>query len=494
MKRMILLKNNGFSNQMVRNTIETIKSLYFEDGIPWVVGYSGGKDSTATLQLVWFALRELSSEEKKHKPVHVISTDTLVESPVISHWVIRSLKKMEKHAKKESLPIQVHSLKPAINNTFWVNLIGRGYPAPSNLFRWCTSRLKIEPSNNFVKEMVARHGEAILVLGTRKAESKQRAKIMEKYAQKRVRDLLSPSGSLPNSLVFSPIESWSNDDVWMLLMQYMNPWEQSNKELLSMYRGASTEGECPLVVDTTTPSCGSSRFGCWVCTLVSEDKSMAAMIQNDEEKEWMYPLLKLRNELADSEKDRERRDFRRMDGSLLYFKNRLVHGPYTKKSREYWLKRVLQIEEQLKEYGPEEFNNLKLILDDELREIRKIWLFDKHEFDDSLPRIYEEVRGKEFPYYDDVSTGPFGKEEWDILKDLCKDEDILFELQTSLVDIAQRNRLLSSRQKALKSIEEKIKRSFFTNEEDAEEMARKRFEKKNKIEGKLFDLGGGTSK
>ena len=64
-----------------------------------------------------------------------------------------------------------------------------------------------------------------------------------------------------------------------------------------MYQGASPDGECPLVVDASTPSCGDSRFGCWVCTLVDKDKSMSAMIQNDEEKEWMLPLLELRNDL-----------------------------------------------------------------------------------------------------------------------------------------------------------------------------------------------------
>ena len=58
-----------------------------------------------------------------------------------------------------------------------------------------------------------------------------------------------------------------------------------------MYQGATSGGECPLVVDTSTPSCGTSRFGCWVCTLVDQDRSMEAMIANDEEKVWMTPLV-----------------------------------------------------------------------------------------------------------------------------------------------------------------------------------------------------------
>ena len=215
-----------------------------------------------------------------------------------------------------------------MTDTFWVNLIGRGYPAPRPKFRWCTERLKIKPSNTFIREMVQAHGEAILVLGTRKAEQSGRSHRMTALEERRVRDLLSPNDSLPNCLVYSPVEDWSNDDVWIFLMQANNPWGYSNKELLTMYQGASADGECPLVVDASTPSCGDSRFGCWTCTLVDKDKSMSAMIQNDEEKEWMLPLLELRNEL-DVADDRHLRDFRRMNGSVQLFHDRPIPGPYT---------------------------------------------------------------------------------------------------------------------------------------------------------------------
>ena len=83
-----------------------------------------------------------------------------------------------------------------------------------------------------------------------------------------------------------------------------------------MYKGATADGECPMMVEAGLPSCGKSRFGCWVCTMVEQDKSMAAMIANDSEKEWMTPLLEFRNEIGDNDKDWERRDFRRMGGYL----------------------------------------------------------------------------------------------------------------------------------------------------------------------------------
>ena len=107
----------------------------------------------------------------------------------------------------------------------------------------------------------------------------------------------------------------TTEDVWLFLMQLKNPWGYRNKDLLTMYQGASADGECPLVVDTTTPSCGSSRFGCWVCTLVDKDKSMSAMVQNDEEKFWMRPLLEFRDKFAVSD-GRSQRDFRRMLGGV----------------------------------------------------------------------------------------------------------------------------------------------------------------------------------
>src|SRR3954447_21437786 len=356
----------GFAGSVDALVAQT-QELYLADGVPWVVGYSGGKDSTAVLQIVWRALAGLEPAQRT-KPVHVISTDTLVENPVVAAWVTHSLDVMAEAARSAGLPLTPHRLTPAVADTFWVNLIGRGYPAPRPKFRWCTERLKIKPSNTFIREMVQAHGEAILVLGTRKAESAGRSHRMTALEGRRVRDLLSPNDSLPNCLVYSPVEDWSNDDVWTFLMQRKNPWGYSNKELLTMYQGASADGECPLVVDSSTPSCGDSRFGCWTCTLVDKDKSMSAMIQNDEEKEWMLPLLDLRNAL-DVADDRHLRDFRRMGGHVQLFHDGYIPGPYLKRVREDWLRRVLEAQKEVLREGPPEFGSLTLITMDELHEI-----------------------------------------------------------------------------------------------------------------------------
>ena len=211
------------TKEIVDGLMETVRNLYLADDIPWVIGYSGGKDSTATLQLVWLSLLALPKEKRKKK-VHIINTDTMVESPVIEKWVTKSLAIMEESAKRDELPFVPHRLTPDLNNTFWVNFIGRGYPFPRKKLRWCTDRLKIQPVNNFVKSAIAEYGEIIMVLGTRKAESQRRARTMAYYEKKRVRELLSPNPTMANELVFSPLEEWNDNDVWVFLMQYKNPW------------------------------------------------------------------------------------------------------------------------------------------------------------------------------------------------------------------------------------------------------------------------------
>lgn len=437
----------GFKETIQRLVAKT-KELYLKDDIPWVIGYSGGKDSTAIVQIIWNAVSELKSEGKATKPVHVISTDTLVENPIVAIWVDRSLKQMKKAVIEQDLPIQPHKLTPKTENRFWVNLIGKGYPAPRYKFRWCTDRLKISPSNTFIQDVVKKNGEAILVLGTRKHESTIRTTSMENIENRsdntRKNDGLNVNTQLDRVWVYTPVEDWTNDDVWSFLTQQKNPWGYKNTDLLGMYQGATDGGECPLVVDQSTPSCGDSRFGCYVCTMVGEDKSMAAMIANDEEKEWMIPLLALRNEIDinDSNKDKKankiardkhNRDFRRMNGSLTVhismkefseqkdltdsedifellaqyedntdFKYEnlpadIVRGPYKQAFRESMLRKVLQAEIEVRKYAPTDVKNLELLTLEDLEEIRRIWVDDKNEAEDSLPLIYTEITGKKYP-------------------------------------------------------------------------------------------------
>lgn len=466
----------GFVNTL-KKLVEETKGLYCADEIPWVIGYSGGKDSSTVMQIVLYALQDLP-KEKFIKPVYVISTDTLVENPEVSRWVTTSLDKINEFAKERQLPVTAHLLKPILPYRFWVNLLGRGYPSPRPKFRWCTERLKIAPSNAFINDVVQQNGEAILVLGTRKAESQARAKTMEKYEAKRVRDKLSPNGSLPNSFVYTPIEVWSNDDVWQFLTREDNPWRAHNLELLAMYEGATESGECPFIRDISSPSCGASRFGCWVCTMVSEDKSMAAMIKNDKEKTWMQALLDFRNEIANHD-DRELRDFRRMSGHIQLFHGRPIHGPYKQEVRERWLKKLLKIQEQAKEdrqkYPELAGQYFELISLEELKEIRRIWVMEKHELEDNLPAIFYDATGKKFPDVEHFSDNSvFGQDAWQLLKEICDGDEIHYQLTRELIAVEQNFRTMVRRSGLFIELEKALRKGFYENEEDAVERVRQK--------------------
>jgi DNA sulfur modification protein DndC len=480
--------------KVIADLEDEIRTLYTADDTPWIVGYSGGKDSTATLQLVWKAIAALPPTDRT-KEIHVISTDTLVENPIVARWVAKSLDTMRDAAAASGMPIRTHRLAPELANSFWVNLIGRGYPAPRHKFRWCTERLKIRPSNAFITSVVKASGEAILVLGIRKAESSRRAANMKKHEVRRVRDRLSPNASLPGSLVYSPIEDWTNDDVWFFLMQSSNPWGYSNRELLGMYAGASADGECPLVVDSSTPSCGDSRFGCWVCTLVDEDKSMTAMIQNDDEKHWMLPLLELRNALdfrsgavaegddVDST-DRHLRDFRRMSGAVqLMADGRPIPGPYIQSAREDWLRKLLAAQVHVQKHGPRDCADLTLISLEELQEIRRIWVIDKHELEDSLPRIYEEATGAPYPGGPLDDDMVLGDAEMADLAESCGADRLHYELCRELLSLTNNQKNVSKRSGLFTQLERAFEKHFYTDESDAvsraSEVVRKRREKRS---------------
>jgi DNA sulfur modification protein DndC len=483
--------------ETLRDSNEHVKTLYKSDQIPWVIVYSGGKDSTAILQLIWYALLELKEEGVTNKKVHVISTDTLVENPIVAMWVGKSLSKMSEQAKAQGLPIIPHRLTPEVKDRFWVNLIGKGYPAPRYKFRWCTDRLKISPSNTFIQNMANKNGEAILILGTRKAESTARAASMERFESSETNTRkalgLTENGSLDRVWVYTPIASWSNDDVWVYLNSIKNPWSFPNHDLMGMYQGATDGGECPLVVDKSTQSCGDSRFGCYVCTMVSEDKSMNAMIANDEEKEWMYPLVSLRNEIEVNDanklkkiekltRDKKNRDFRRMKGNLTVHISKhgadLVPGPYIQEFREHLLAKVLEAQVAVQQLGPPEVKNLELLTLEDLEEIRRIWLEEKHEAEDSVPKIYELALKKEYPGKARAHHPILNLDVLQKLKSHCVEQGdpdgLLYQQIRSVMSIANKHRNQLRRAKLADDLNSSLDKGAFSTLFEAKKFALER--------------------
>ena len=410
---------------------QQIRDTYLADDRPWVVGYSGGKDSTTTLQLIWIALTELSREQLS-KPLYVISSDTLVETPKIVEYIDSSLRNMNFAAEKAGLPFSAHKVKPTTKDSFWVNLLGRGYPAPSRKFRWCTERLKINPANRFIMERVAEHGEAVVVLGVRKDESATRAQVMSLHRIKGT--VLSRHSSLANAFVYTPIEDFSVDDVWTFLLQVPSPWGNNNRDLVTLYRNAQA-GECPLVVDTTTPSCGNSRFGCWVCTVVSRDKSMEALIDSGEE--WMQPLLDYRNLLADTQRPEVKsqlRKYKRRNGQVMEdSEGQPMHwGPYKFSTRQDLLRRLLEVQNTVRKNGPNPDETL--ITGDELEQIRRIWRSEERDWEDSVPRMVAQITGEKREWSKDERPG-FGAEERRLLDAVCERESVSPQMVGRLLEI-----------------------------------------------------------
>jgi DNA sulfur modification protein DndC len=440
-----------------------VQAVYLSDNRPWVIGYSGGKDSTATLQLVWVSLSRLSPE-KLTKKVYIISSDTFVETPIIEAYIGRMHKQINHTAKKENLPFEAFKVTPKINDTFWVNIIGRGYPAPYSKFRWCTDRLKIEPANLFITEKVAAYGEVIVVLGARFSESASRSGSMAK--RKKIGCDLTRHSSLPNAWVYTPIEDWYTEEVWEFLLSVQSPWGSNNHDLVEMYKNAQ-DGECPLVIDKSTPPCGNSRFGCWTCTVVKKDISMESTIQSGEV--WLKPLLEFRDwlvSISDPELKKEIRTIQRRNGKIQYFEingqKRIIWGPYLLSFRKEILKKLLETQNKIQKARPD--FNIILISDTELKKIRDLWLFEEGDWEDSLPSIYEEITKKKlnFPIEDWAGMGVIEKR---LLDSICMEHGLPIKLLTELFDAERKQSGMSRRSAIFNDIDSILKKDWRSKDE-----------------------------
>lgn len=417
-----MIKDLALGARPLSDLVREIQSIYATDDRPWIIGFSGGKDSTCVLSLVYIAIKLLPKAQRR-KHVYVVSSDTLVETPVVVDMIKRVLGQINTSAHHHKLPLSAHPVVPKTDQTFWVNLIGKGYPAPNQTFRWCTERMKIDPVSEFILDKVAQFGEAVVILGSRSQESSSRAQVIAKH--KIDGSALSRHSSLPNAYTYMPIESWSADEVWEYLMSAPCPWGGSNRELLELYKG-SNQGECPLVIDKSTPSCGNSRFGCWTCTVVTEEKALHGLIESGAT--WMAPLLQFRNKLYASrqpENSKTYRNFKRRTGRVTYNTGdinddsvtevRHVPGPYWLSVRKEFLTELLHMEKRIKEQG----HDIELISRPELHKIRQEWLRDPNEpdWEDALPAIYRSVYGDDLDWVEN-DAGAFTKADNETLEKL----------------------------------------------------------------------------
>lgn len=419
-----------FDTQTIENICAEVREVYTSTQLPWVIGYSGGKDSTATLQLVWYALTGLPREELRW-PIYVIASDTLVETPVIVDYLDGTLGRINEAAQAQGLPIEAQKVMPQITDTFWVNLIGRGYPAPNQRFRWCTERMKIQPANRFILDRAAEFGEVVMVLGGRKSESASRAQVLTSKHGRITGSRLSRHHILSRAYVYTPIQDFTTDDVWTYLLQVASPWGSNNRDLAALYRTAHS-GECPLVVDDTTPSCGNSRFGCWTCTVVTRDRSMEAMIDNGGD--WMQPMLEFRDWLAETQDPAKKhlyRDFKRRTGQVTVKDGKLIRGPYMLSFCKDILRQLLYTQLAVQEDGPNA--QMELITEAELHEIRRIWRTERQDWEDTVPQIYAKITGKQLDWLQD-DIGAFSAQEYRLLGEICTTNDLPTDLVARLLE------------------------------------------------------------
>lgn len=414
----------------IEEKIEYIKNVYQLDERPWVIGYSGGKDSTVVVQLVFQALKELPRQSRTKK-VYVISSDTLVETPMIISSINVALIKIQKAALDLDIPMETHKVKPELENSFWTSIIGKGYPSPRQKFRWCTDRMKIDPANRFILDKVSQYGEIVMVLGVRDSESATRAQVMNSHTVDG--KVLMRHSTLTNAYVFAPIRDFTVDDVWDYLLSEPSPWGNDNHALLALYQN-SQGGECPLIVDReikeSAGSCGNSRFGCWTCTVVTQDKAVRGFIESGEG--WMTPLLKFRNWLQEIRDVSDYREKHRMDGSIYFVgqgdDQKLGPGPFTLDARKMILRKLLSTQLEVRNpYDPD----YKLILDDELKIIRRIWI-ESGDWEDSLPKIYREVTSTDLHWERDERP-LFQADQMTDLEILCHEYGISIDLVKRLV-------------------------------------------------------------
>ena len=342
-----------------------MREEYFSDvPYPWIVGFSGGKDSTLVAHLVFELLMDMPPSRRR-RTVHIVANDTLVESPLVIGHIKAVQAQMREAAEAFNLPVKVVTTRPTDDDTFWVNLIGRGYPSPNRSFRWCTDRMKIRPTSRYIREQVDTTGQAILLLGVRRDESAKRAVSVAKYDNG---ERLNRHNDMVGCLVFRPIVDLTLGDVWEFLGTEAPPWGGSHAALITLYRN-SLGGECPVVVGKSdAPSCGtsSSRFGCWTCTVVQKDRSLEGFVEAGFSE--FGPLLEFRDWLSTIRNDPARRSARRRNGKFtINDSGTFVPGPFTPDTRAEILERLLAVQGVV---------GRELISSTELARVREIWRDD----------------------------------------------------------------------------------------------------------------------
>ncbi len=436
------------------NIIKEIMIVYKHDDRPWLIGYSGGKDSTLLVSLVYEAMKRIKeSGSELSKRVYIITSDTMVENPIVKNYMHSSSNSINKAAKNDGLNMQADIIYPETDQTFWCRVIGLGYPTPEPPgFRWCTDRLKINPMNKYVNERIKERGEIIVLLGVRKGESLTRMKTIT--AREIEGKLLNMHNDIPNAYVYNPITEIPNDLVWEFLLKddCKSPWGTDMKYLFNLYQGENLGEEKSVLGEVDRdkiPVTGNSRFGCWCCTMVKEDKSLQNFINKSNEKDanQLTLLRDFRNNLLVMREDASMRDNKRRNGAV-YKKadGSFGMGPFTLEARKIILEGLLELENK---------TGLVLITREELKVIDKMWDEEGDLTCRSLVDTYYKVKGEKLPW-DDYKTARFDDEAISSIEQVSEKYNIPVELITKLIVSVDKNKHITRNNKMQKAFDQII--------------------------------------
>ena len=441
--------NSYFNENTLEELIEEIQYVYRSDDRPWVIGYSGGKDSTTVVELVYKMLQSLP-DWQRHKNVYIVSSDTRIENPLIKIYLNKMNELIGNAAKRDGLPIKAAMVMPPANNSFWANVIGRGFPTPrvNGTFRWCTDRLKINPSADYIRNIIKMEGqEVVVLLGVRKAESEARRRRIE--GRELANRLMNRHETIQDAYVYNPIVELTTDDVWDVLLNLdggKTPWGSNNNELVALYSDADS-GECPFAgihAGGQTQSCGNSRFGCWVCTVVKEDKSLNGFIKSGHRE--LIPLANFRSWLMSIRDIDEYREKKRRNGTVYRTKaGEMGYGPFTWEARQLILSKLIETQQKM---------GYTLISVEELKAIDEIWDSELDLSRRTLVELYEKLTGERLPWYQ-YKKPLIDADTVSELKNLAELNEVPFDLVRNVILSVYHNKHYSN-QRIMKEAVEKL--------------------------------------
>ncbi len=444
--------------QAFEDIIREIMIVYKHDERPWLIGYSGGKDSTLLVSLVYEAMQRLkASGSELTKRIYIVTSDTMVENPVVKSYMHSSSNHINAAAIHDQLNIQANIIFPDPEQTFWSRVIGLGYPTPEPPgFRWCTERLKINPMNAFVNKCIEDNGEIVILLGVRKGESLTRQKTIT--AREIEGKLLNMHNDIPNAYVYNPITEVPNELVWEFLLKgdCQSPWGSDMKYLFNLYQGENLGEEKSVLGEIDRdkiPVTGNSRFGCWCCTMVKEDKSLQNFINHSEPEDAkkLTMLRDFRNKLLEMRTDDTLRDHKRRNGTI-YRKadGSLGLGPFTLEARRLILEGLLQLEIR---------TGYELITIPELKAIDKMWDEEGDLSCRSLVDTYHNVTGEKLPW-DEYKSPRFDEDAISTIHEIADKYDIPVELITKLIVSVDENKHITRNNKLQKSFDQIINQNW----------------------------------